>query len=759
MKKNQIVLHESTFLYGIMIFLMVTTLCLIANHATAQSTKKITINGKTVQHTPRTQKSSLMCVREENRTIDGTCNNLNNSQTQNWGATDIPLHRGMYANYGAPDFYNEMGGNCRLSARAVSNLICAQSEDELSPRGLSALVFTWGQFLDHDIDLTPEGHGEYVPVLLPSDEPLFTAPIPFFRSEPYTGTGETSNRQQQNIITSWIDGSQIYGSDQARADWLRTFQGGKLKTSSGNLLPYNTLNGEVDGSIDPTAPSMAGDGSGTTVVFVAGDVRANEQPGLTALHTLFVREHNRICDQLVAQGATDDEEIYQQARKMVGGILQAITYHGFLPTLGVSVNNYNGYRANVQPDISNLFATAAYRLGHTMVTNNIPLLAGNCTTVDDGSLALLEGFFNPSVIAEYDIAPILQGLASQTQQKVDTKIVDNLRNFLFPAPGSDELFGLDLASLNLQRGRDHGLPDYNSVRAHYTGIAADDFTDITSDPALQANLEKAYGSVYNMDVWIGMLAEDPLPNSSIGITLNAVLADQFERLRNADFYYFQNDPAFSPQQRNQIENTTLADVINRNTAIQTANDNVFFAESCSVANDDDDDDNDGNGNNGDGGNNGNGDGGNNNGGGNGGNNNGNGGNNGGGNGNNGGGNNGGGNGNNGGNNGGGNGGNGGGQGGGNGGGGIIDEDAVSNLLIFPNPTADVVQLNITLSEPAENVLIAVQNMEGKQVYSKKMTAVSKQFFYDLDLSAFPTGMYLIQIQTGTEVLSERLAVK
>ena len=198
----------------------------------------------------------------------------------------------MPAAYAMTDYYNNMGGVGRLSPRAISNMVVSQTADTPSPRGLSSLVFTWGQFLDHDITLTPEGHMEYAPVVLPDNEPLFTSDIPFFRSEPRANTGVDNPRQQQNIITSWIDASMVYGSEQTRADWLRSFSQGKLKMSAGGFLPYNTIDGQMNSAIDIDAPSMAGDGGGTNVVYVAGDVRANEQPGLISLHTLFVREHN-----------------------------------------------------------------------------------------------------------------------------------------------------------------------------------------------------------------------------------------------------------------------------------------------------------------------------------------------------------------------------------------------------------------------------------------------------------------------------------
>lgn len=539
-------------------------------------------NQQSFTHILRTNNNKLIesCENSSYRTIDGTCNNPANIE---WGATDIELMRTMNTDYNNPDTWNDMAGEGRPSSRAISNYISAQSESTPSPRNLSSFVFTWGQFLDHDIDLTPEGHTEYEPIQMPEDEPLFTTDIPFFRSEIHEGTGESNARQQTNLITSWIDASNVYGSEQTRADWLRTYSDGKLKTSTGNLLPFNTIDGEQESNIDENAPSMAGDGSGTNKVFVAGDVRANEQSGLTVLHTLFVREHNRICEQLKQNGLTDDEEMYQIARKRVGAYLQAITYREFLPALGIQLAPYQNYRPHVQPDISNLFATAAYRLGHTMVTEELLILDNQCEDVESGSVSLLEAFFNPTVVKTYGLDPLLKGLSVQVQEAVDLQVIDNLRNFLFGDPTAEVVVGLDLVSLNIQRGRDHGLPDYNSIRKQYTGKRAQKFSDITKDNALRTALSDAYGKdIHNIDAWVGLLAEDKLPNSSVGATLHAVLKSQFERLRDADAFYYEYDKALTHNERNNIRNTTLSDIVERNSEVTDLSENVFFARNCNI---------------------------------------------------------------------------------------------------------------------------------------------------------------------------------
>ena len=276
------------------------------------------------KHQPRnTSKHQQFTFNQERfRSFDGTNNNL---QHPKWGATDIILKRELPSAYGSSDPLNSLAGATRKSAREISNILCEQPATATSTNNLSSFVFTWGQFIDHDITLTGEGHTEEAPIFLPTNENAFAIPIRFMRSEVMPGTGATSPREQMNLITSWLDASMVYGSDPTRASWLRTYRDGKLKASTGNLLPYNTNNGEQQGTIDPNAPSMATIPGSAPYHFVAGDVRANEQPGLTALHTLFLREHNRYCDQLKRNGYRNDERIYQRARKWVGALIQSIT--------------------------------------------------------------------------------------------------------------------------------------------------------------------------------------------------------------------------------------------------------------------------------------------------------------------------------------------------------------------------------------------------------------------------------------------------
>jgi len=569
--------------------LLVATCCILLsmfNEGTAQQRNSIKENlfiqlPESVTLTPdeNTARESAVTntiVRSPFRSFDGTNNNLGAGKKK-WGSANIPLLREMPAVYG-PN--NSLNGSNRPSAREISNLVVDEPVTIFNARNVSTVTYLWGQFLDHDITLTPTGTTESVPILLPADEELFTEPISFFRSAVYPGTGVTNVRQQTNLNTAWIDGSVVYGSDAQRAKWLRTFKGGKMKTSAGNLLPWNTLTGEKNAPIDPNAPGMANDGNKTIKTFVAGDVRASEHPVLASFHTLFVREHNRICDLLIARGQRDDEKNYQTARKIVGGLIQHVTYNEFLPTLGVTLRPYGGYKENVRPDLTNIFATAGFRLGHTMVADEVLLFDNNCMPMDPEALELDELFWNPDLLVTLKPEAFLKGIAAHTQYETNIKINSVLRNLLFGDPASPVRFGVDLASLNIQRGRDHGLPDYNAVRKFYTGRSASRFYDINRNDTLANNLRSLYKDINNVDLWTGVLSEDLLPGKSIGRLAHEIQRVQFEKLRDGDFYYFEHDPFLPNEVRTLIRNSRLSDIIKRNTRITNLQSNMFFTRAC-----------------------------------------------------------------------------------------------------------------------------------------------------------------------------------
>lgn len=527
---------------------------------------------------------------DEVRATDGTGNNVENPER---GSAGQPLNRLTAPAY--EDGIGEPSGVDRPGPRAVSNAVATQAESQPNSARVSDLFWQWGQFLDHDIDLTPVlDPPEAFDVPVPLGDPFFdpfetgTQVIPLERSFFVLVEGV---REQVNEITAFIDASNVYGSNDERARELRTLDGtGRLKTSAGDLLPFN-VNGFPNAPVDDD-PTF----------FLAGDFRANEQVGLTALHTLFVREHNYWAERIatrsprsaprrgssnrnnrrVRRGESRREsappltgdEIYELARAIVGAEMQVITYSEFLPLLlgPDALSSYDGYDPEVDPGISNEFATAAYRFGHSMLSDTLRRLDRRGRTIPQGDLSLADAFFNPAAIVDSGIEPLLRGLARQRAQELDPFVVDGVRNFLFGPPGAG---GLDLASLNIQRGRDHGLDSYNGIREQLGLEPRTTFDEISTDEEIVARLESVYPSVDVIDLWVGGLAEDPVEGALVGETFRAILSQQFEALRDGDRFWYENQ--LSPELIRLVEKTTLSRVIRRNTTIRRTGPRSFIS--------------------------------------------------------------------------------------------------------------------------------------------------------------------------------------
>lgn len=501
------------------------------------------------------------------RTIDGSGNNLGDPDM---GAAFTPLRRRAASDYG--DGVSSLAGQHRPGPREISNMVNAQDRPIANRARASDFLWQWGQFLDHDLDLTdginpPEPAKIPMPTGDPYFDPAWTGvqEMTFNRSiyDPASGTDGSNPRQQLNEVTAWIDASNVYGSDPERAKALRTNDGtGRLRTSEGDLLPFN-----VDGLPNGGGPDPS--------LFLAGDVRANEQVGLTALHTLFVREHNRLAKRIARTlPRMSGDEIYERARRIVSAEMQVITYREYLPTLlgPNALAPYRGYDPTVDAGIMNEFSSAAYRYGHSALSPRILRLDRRGRKIDAGHLPLRDAFFAPyRIIEEGGIAPVLRGLAAQICQDIDPYVVDDVRNFLFGIPGAG---GFDLAALNIQRGRDHGLPGYNDAREAFGLPRAASVADVSSDSEVQSRLAAVYQGVDDIDPWVGGLAEDPTPGALVGELVGTILKEQFEALRDGDRFWYAR--VLDRRLIREVENTRLSDIIRRNTTIgRELQDDVF----------------------------------------------------------------------------------------------------------------------------------------------------------------------------------------
>ncbi|MEO1252708.1 MAG: peroxidase family protein [Pseudomonadota bacterium] len=506
---------------------------------------------------------------QDYRTIDGSDNNLGDPAM---GEALTQLSRLASSKY--PDGVSSMTYPNRPGARHISNAVFDQGEQSTpNPFHKSDFVWQWGQFLDHDLSLS-DAAAEFgdAPIPVPANDPDFAPSpmIPFSRAifDPETGENAApqSPREQINQITSWIDASNVYGSDEERAEALRG-KHGRLKSGRKFLLPKNRAgleNANGPGFLPPEK------------MFLAGDVRANEQVGLAVMHALFVREHNRLARQVRWNFPWLDEDgVYEVTRKLVAAQMQIITYNEFLPAL---LGPYApGLESEYDPDLSgaimNEFSVAAFRFGHSAVNSKLLRLKRNGRPHRDGHLSLRDSFFNAPLILKkpHDLDPILRGLAAQKHQEIDAKVIDDLRNFLFGPPGAG---GLDLASLNIQRGRDHGVPSYNDMREKMGLSRITQFSDFPADTQTQIDLSDAYASTDDIDLWAGGLAESAHGGSQLGPLFTAILVEQFVRLRDGDRYW--HTRTLNWREKRLIRGVTLAKIIRANTGIgNELQDDVF----------------------------------------------------------------------------------------------------------------------------------------------------------------------------------------
>lgn len=470
------------------------------------------------------------------RSIDGSGNNLINTQLNSRGAT--------FSRIGTAHFSDRVWAiRAGLpNARTISNLVVAGNGDAPNAEGLSGMMYAWGQFIDHDINLTLSDNVNHIDISIPAGDAVLSGSISLTRAviDPLTGVAGKPALATNNV-TGWLDGSMVYGSDAATAAGLRTADG-HLLTSAGNNLPI--LNG----------------------AFVAGDIRAQENPDLTAVQTLLMREHNRQVDLLkLAHPDWTGDQLYNQARAIVTAEIARITYNEFLPHLlgANAIKPYQGYKPTADPRLTEEFAGAAFRFGHSIVSANLEKTDEQGAEIGD-AITLKEAFFqNPSdFIADGGANGLLRHLTNDLSNALDVHIVDDLRNFLFgPAAG------MDLASINLQRGRDLGLGTLNETRIALGLKPYTSFAEITSDAATAAALKAAYGDVNNVELWIGGLAENHLSGAMVGQTFDVIISRQFQNLRDGDRLWYQNQ-GFDQATMRDIESTTLSSLILKNTDTQ-----------------------------------------------------------------------------------------------------------------------------------------------------------------------------------------------
>ena len=389
-------------------------------------------------------------------------------------------------------------------------------------------------------------------------------------------------REQINANTAFVDGSQVYGSDEETAAKLRGFKDGLLKTNDDpnlvNHLPTRRQCGFTE----------------KTRYLFTGDSRSSVQPALTATHTLFLGEHNRIAKELKLrfqgksffQSLSDkerDEFLYQESRKIVGAELQKITYKDYIPpilgTKGMKVHQLEfdsetRYDPTTDPSLMNEFATVAFRFGHSQIADDFrgffwwPLenhLFGIHSIPDE----FVVGNGGTNWMRE------LTGAAKQSCPKVDLTVTDKIRNHF---DHNNE----DVIARNIQRGRDHGIPDYGTLRkaCNMSSLNGTKQPKEISAEIWRKILETYDGNTNNIDPYTGGLAEEAEGGGIVGPLFSCIIGEQFRRIMVGDRFFFshrrENLAVGLPDKtKKSILKRTLGDIICDNTNARGIQKDVF----------------------------------------------------------------------------------------------------------------------------------------------------------------------------------------
>ncbi|KAI8796634.1 peroxidase [Biomphalaria glabrata] len=508
------------------------------------------------------------------RTYDGSCNNL---EQPSYGVAGSMFRRILPPKYenddGQTPRLTGVGGSPLPSPRAVSTKV--HESEKHSANQATMMFMQWAQFVDHDLTYTPKtpmvkccsknllwsGHhhpdvmhgGPCFPIFVDEHDPYFrddtTRCLEFRRSQPRYDSHKV--RQQINEVTSWLDASHIYGNSESQALSLRSFKDGKLKVK---VIHGHEFLPEADDTEEKKCFLMEkGD-----YCFKAGDIRVNEYPGLTALQTIFMRYHNQICDRLRhIHHEWEDEILYQEARRVVIAVIQRITYDKFISQLlGPLAAKHDllpgahHYDEKIDPTPANVFATAAFRFGHSLIKDSLTI---------DGELVKTGEFFMRPKFVINSLPGVVKALISELCQETDIYYTKAMTEHMFEVPYKPKT-GHDIVSTNIQRGRDHGIPPYNDWR-EYFGLKRKTFKTMDSG---SKKYSQVYDSADDIDLYSGAISEHNIEGGMVGEVYSKILVQHFRHVKFADRFWYENrggKASFTKKQIREIHKMSLSKVI------------------------------------------------------------------------------------------------------------------------------------------------------------------------------------------------------
>lgn len=372
--------------------------------------------------------------------------------------------------------------------RGISDEFCSAGNPSSNAYGLTNMVWAFGQFIDHDIVGTLEN----------KDSPAVAvqgAPGRVMNLHRVETQGKGRHPRPVNIHTGRVDGGALYGTN-------KQFEHNVLR-EPGTCLLRVSMPGFLPVSKEPDA-----DG---TFKFVSGDNRVDEHAILTSMHTLWLREHNRLCDTLEGHRRykrLSSDRKYTIVRSTVIAKMQQVAVNEWLPALGISKRDLQRSKAMTRSSTVSVEFSVAFRFGHTLIPDSI---AGfKLASLFDGqAFFLAQNATNVAVrsTAEDNIARLFNGLATEAAGEPDGRLSDSLRNILFGFRHQE-----DLAARNIFRCRDLGLSSYANM-ARCFGV----------EPHARTEQETP-------DAWLGLLREPRGKGQPLGPTHKAMLIEQFGRI-------------------------------------------------------------------------------------------------------------------------------------------------------------------------------------------------------------------------------------
>ena len=540
------------------------------------------------------------------RTEDGTCNILSNP-------AEGSVNRRFGRNVDPSITYGETTAGKLLTPnpREVSNVLLAR--DTFKPAtSLNFIAGAWIQFMVHDwVSHGANSVGDEIQVPLPAGDALGSGSLSIQRTQADLDRSPADAGKPptyRNVNTHWWDGSQLYGSSKESSDKIRSFVDGRLKVNADNSLPTELISGKP----------------------VTG-VNDNWWLGLSMLHQLFTLEHNAIAAKLKqTYPAQTDQWIYDHARLVNAALMAKIHTIEWTPAIianpvterAMHANWYGllgdgGTRDKYQEEIrkvredlekSDSFIArilgidpnAADGAGNSAISHALAGIVGSAAPNNHGTpYTLTEEFvsvyrMHPLLRDNIDVYDIGSNVVSRSipfantrdrdaQSIISTERTDRLwYSFGITNPGSLTLNNypnalrnlsvplignIDLATIDVVRDRERGVPRYNEFRRQIGLNPITKFEDLTKDPITLAKLKKVYNNdIELIDTMVGQQAETVRPEGfGFGETAFQIfILNASRRLMTDRFYTSDYRPEIYTQVgMDWVENTTMVDVLKR----------------------------------------------------------------------------------------------------------------------------------------------------------------------------------------------------